>query len=128
VIGLASISRDLGTPREEELEFAGVARIVAHVQANLDEALVLADLATMAGLSPAQLDRRMRRVFQLTTAQFIRKARIGHSVQLLTTTALPVAEIALTCGYGDQTAFTRQFRAMVGMPPAAYREHAKRHG
>jgi AraC-like DNA-binding protein len=98
------------------------------VQANLDEALVLADLATMAGLSPAQLDRRMRRVFQLTTAQFIRKARIGHSVQLLTTTALPVAEIALTCGYGDQTAFTRQFRAMVGMPPAAYREHAKRHG
>jgi PAS domain S-box-containing protein len=128
VIGLASISRDLGAPREEELEFAGVARIVAHVQANLDEALVLADLAKMAGLSPAQLDRRMRRVFQLTTAQFIRKARIGHSVQLLTTTALPVAEIALTCGYGDQTAFTRQFRAMVGMPPAAYREHAKRHG
>ena len=128
VIGLASISRDLGAPREEDLEFAGVARIVAHVQANLEEELVLADLATMAGLSPAQLDRRMRRVFQLTTAQFIRKTRIGHSVQLLTTTALPVAEIALTCGYGDQTAFTRQFRAMVGMPPAAYREHAKRHG
>jgi PAS domain S-box-containing protein len=128
VIGLASISRDLGAPREEELEFAGVARIVAHVQANLDEELVLAELATMAGLSPAQLDRRMRRVFQLTTAQFIRKARIGHAVELLTTSARPVAEIALSCGYGDQTAFTRQFRAMVGMPPAAYREHAKRHG
>jgi PAS domain S-box-containing protein len=128
VIGLASISRDLGAPREEELEFAGVARIVAHVQANLEEPLVLADLATMAGLSPTQLDRRMRRVFQLTAAQFIRKARIGHAVQLLTTTALPVAEIALSCGYGDQTAFSRQFRTMVGMPPGAYRDHAKRHG
>jgi transcriptional regulator GlxA family with amidase domain len=49
-------------------------------------------------------------------------------VELLTTSALPVAEIALSCGYGDQTAFTRQFGATVGLPPAAYREHAKRRG
>lgn len=128
VIGIASISRDLGAPREEDLEFAGVARIVGHVQANLDAELRLDALAAMAGLSPTQLDRRMRRVFQLTTSQFIRKSRIEHAVQLLATTTLPVAEIALACGYGDQTALTRQFRAMVGMPPATYREHAKRHG
>lgn len=128
VIGLASISRDLGTPSEEEVEFAGVARIVTHIQTNLDDSLRLHGLAAMAGLSPAQLDRRMRRVFQLTTVQFIRKARIGHAVQLLGTTALPVAEIALACGYGDQTAFSRQFRATVGMPPAAYRDHVRRHG
>lgn len=128
VIGLASISRDLGTPREEDVEFAGVARIVAHIQAHPDAELRLAALATMARLSPAQLDRRMRRVFQLTTGQFIRKSRIEHAVQLLATTSLPVAEIALACGYGDQTALTRQFRAMVGMPPAAYRDHVKRHG
>jgi transcriptional regulator GlxA family with amidase domain len=68
----------------------------------------------------------MRRVFQLTTSQFIRKSRIEHAAQLLTTTRRPVAEIALECGYGDQTAFTRQFRATVGLPPAAYREHARR--
>lgn len=128
VIGLASISRDLGSPREEDLMLAGVARIVTYIQTHLDSDLQLVALAAMAGLSPSQLDRRMRRVFQLTTAQFIRKSRIGESVRLLTTTVLPVAEIALSCGYGDQTAFTRQFRVMVGMPPAAYRDHTKRHG
>lgn len=128
VIGLASISRDLKAPREEELEFAGVARVVAHVEGHLDDALVPAELAAMVGLSPAQLDRRMRRVFHLTAAQFIRKARIGHAAEMLATTGVPVAEIALACGYGDQTAFTRQFGSMVGMPPAAYREQAKRHG
>ncbi|MCF7675707.1 MAG: AraC family transcriptional regulator [Akkermansiaceae bacterium] len=125
---LAETSRDLDSPREEDLMLAGVARIVAHIQAHLDIDLRLVALVTRAGLSPTQLDRRMRRVFPLTPAQFIRKSRIEHSVRLLTTTALPVAEIALTCGYGDQTAFTRQFRTMVGMPPAAYRDHTKRHG
>lgn len=125
VIGLASISRDLETPSAEDVEFAGVQRIVSHIQHHLEDPLSPNDLAAMAGLSPGQLDRRMRKVFQLTTSQFIRKARIGHAAQLLITTNIPVAEIALSCGYGDQTAFTRQFRSTVGMPPAMYREHVK---
>lgn len=125
VIGLASISRDLSTPSAEDVEFAGVSRVVSHIQKNLDEELRSADLAAIAGLSSGQLERRMRRVFQLTTAQFIRKARIGHAAQLLATSELPVVEIAFRCGYGDQTAFTRQFRSTVGLPPMAFRERSK---
>ncbi len=126
VIGIASISRDLGTPNAEGAEFASVQRAVSHIQRHLGDDLHLADLATMAGLSQTQLDRRMRKVFQLTTSQFIRKTRIGHAALLLRTTSESVVGIALACGYGDQTAFTRQFRATVGQPPAAYREHARR--
>jgi PAS domain S-box-containing protein len=125
VIGLASISRDLGTPREEDLEFAGLRRIVEHIRNHPDGDLRPASLAATAGLSSAQLDRRMRKVFQLTTSQFIRQSRIDHAVRLLTTTDQPIAGIALDCGYGDQTSFTRQFRATVGMPPAAYRERTR---
>lgn len=127
VIGLASISRDLATPKANDAELGGIARMVEHIEAHLDDELPLSGLAAMAGLSPTQLDRRMRRVFQLTAAQFIRKLRIGRAAELLTTSQLPVAEIALMCGYGDQTAFTRQFSHMVGMPPATYRDHAKHH-
>jgi transcriptional regulator GlxA family with amidase domain len=46
-------------------------------------------------------------------------------VHLLVTTRRPVVEIAFECGYGDQPSFTRQFRAAVGLPPAAYRETAR---
>jgi AraC-like DNA-binding protein len=123
VIGLASISRDLGTPSGGDLQFSGLAKIVAHIQRHPDSVLTASSLAAMAGLTPTQLDRRMLRVFQLTTSQFIRKARIDHAVQLLATTRLPISDIALACGYGDQSAFTRQFRATVGLPPAAYRVH-----
>ncbi len=126
VIGLASISRDLDTPREEELEFSGLSRVVEHIRNHLDRQLKPAALASAAGFSPAQLERRMRKVFQLTTSQFVRQARISHAVHLLAGTCRPIAEIALECGYGDQTSFTRQFRSTVGMPPAAYRETARR--
>lgn len=127
VIGLASISRDLGTPSLEDPDFPGLQRVVKHIRDHMEEELRPDDLAAMTGLSPTQLDRRMRRVFQLSTSAFIRKTRIEHAAQLLTTTPLPIAEIALICGYSDQTAFTRQFHTTVGLPPAAYRDHAKRH-
>jgi PAS domain S-box-containing protein len=126
VIGLASISRDLGTPREEAVEFSGLSRVVNHIRSHPDAELNAISLAASVGLSPAQLERRMRKVFQLTTSQFIRQSRISHAVHLLVTTRRQVAEIALDCGYGDQTSFTRQFRAAVGMPPAAYRETARK--
>jgi PAS domain S-box-containing protein len=127
VIGLASVSRDLGAPSSDDPDFPVLQRLVSHIRAHPDEPLRPDDLAEMAGLSPAQLDRRMRRVFRLSTSAFVRKVRIEHAAQLLATTATPIAEVALACGYGDQTAFTRQFHATVGLPPAAWRENSKRH-
>lgn len=127
IIGVASISRDLRSPGHEDPEFPGLRRVVNHIREHLDEELHPQALASLCGLSVTQLDRRMRRVFQISTAAFIRKARIEHAAHLLGTTLLPIAEIALACGYGDQSALTRQFRASVGLPPAAFRDHSKRH-
>lgn len=120
-VAIASISRDLLAPGSEALEFAGLARTVEVIHAHLDEPLKPVELAADAGMSQAQLDRRMRRAFRLTTAQFIRKSRIEHAVRLLTETADPIADIALSSGYADQSSFTRQFHSAVGQPPAAYR-------
>ncbi|MEJ2582972.1 MAG: AraC family transcriptional regulator, partial [Acidobacteriota bacterium] len=33
----------------------------------------------------------------------------------------PIAEIAVTCGYFDQSAFSRVFRRTVGLTPRQYR-------
>jgi PAS domain S-box-containing protein len=126
IIGLASVSRDLRAPREGDAELAGIAKVVEHVRDHLDDPLRAAELAAIAKLTPTQLERRMRRVFQLSTTQFVRKARIGHAAKLLAETPMAIADVALECGYGDQTALTRQFRSMVGMPPAAYRDHMKK--
>ncbi|MGD7654428.1 MAG: helix-turn-helix domain-containing protein, partial [Verrucomicrobiales bacterium] len=122
VIGLASISRDLLTPGDADLRFAGLAKVISTIQANYAEDLHPPDLAALANLSHAQLERRMRKIFKLTTSQFIRKTRIEKAARRLANTDKPIIDIALDCGYGDQSAFARQFKATVGMTPGTYRE------
>jgi transcriptional regulator GlxA family with amidase domain len=103
-----------------------VAKVAEHIREHLDEPLRSGELAAIADLTVPQLDRKMRRVFHLSTAQFVRKVRIEHAASLLANGTMPIVEVAIECGYGDQTALSRQFRATVGMPPAAYREHHRR--
>lgn len=126
IIGIASISRDLQTPGDEDLRFAGLARTVEFIHKNYADDLKIAEMAAKINLSVTQLDRRMRKVFKLTTSQFIRKTRLEAAARLLTLTVKPISQIAQDCGYSDQSAFTRQFRATVGMAPGAYRTNTKK--
>jgi len=120
-IGLASISRDLLTPGDADLRFTGLAKVIEKIHQDFAEDLKPSDLAHIAQLSQTQLERRMRKVFKLTTSQFIRKTRIETAAHQLTETNKAIIDIAFDCGYGDQSAFTRQFKSTVGMAPGAYR-------
>lgn len=81
--------------------------MVEHIHSDFSDDLKPSALAKAAGLSHTQLDRRMRKVFKLITSQFIRKTRIEAEVHMLTESDKPIIDIALDCGYGDQSAFTR---------------------
>lgn len=122
IIGIASISRDLQMPCDDDLHFAGLTHIISHIQTHYGSTINAHQLAKDAGLTMKQLDGRMRKIFKLTTAQFIRKTRITAASNLLRNSTMSVAQIAQECGYGDQSAFTRQFHATVGITPVAYRE------
>ncbi len=125
VVGLVGISRDLQVPNEREADFAQVAQAVRHIQTHMDQPLTVSDLAAVAGLSPYQLDQRIRRIFHLTVGQFLHKVRMDVAVRRLRETNTPVAMIALDCGYSDQSAFTRQFRQTVGLSPTEFRRAAR---
>lgn len=126
IIGLASISRDLLTPGDADLRFTGLAKVIDRIHNDFADELKPASLAAMAKLSQTQLDRRMRKVFKLTTSQFIRKTRIEAAAHMLTESTKPIIDIAFDCGYSDQSAFTRQFKNTVGMAPGHYRSVYKK--
>jgi PAS domain S-box-containing protein len=121
VVGLVGISKDLQTPNERGADYSPLAALIQHIQTHFGEALRIADLARRAGLSPYQFDQRIRRIFQITTGQFILKVRMDAAVRRLRETEDPIAMIALDCGYSDQSAFTRQFRQTVGLSPSEFR-------
>lgn len=124
VQGLIGISRDLGIPDGKHPIYARLKRVLTYMQENYAEGVRVQALAELAGLSIAQLERHFRRVFQLTPQQVLTKLRIEAAMRLLHTEET-VAAIGMACGFVDQSAFARQFKATVGMSPRVYRAVAK---
>ncbi|MCP5082564.1 MAG: AraC family transcriptional regulator [Alphaproteobacteria bacterium] len=126
IIGLSGISRDLNSATSVQLELGQVSAALDHINDNLSALLRVEDLAALAGLSAYQLDQRVRTLYGLSVGQYITRARIELACHLLKRSSGAISQIALDCGYGDQTAFTRQFRRSVGLTPRAYREVSQR--
>ena len=123
VIGLVGISRDLEvTPgSESSRQYPDLARVLTHVQDHLDSSLRIEELAEIGGMSVHQLEARVQRVFHINPRQLVLKYRLDEALRLLGTTEQSLSEIALATGFCDQSAFTRHFRRMTGMPPGLYR-------
>jgi AraC-like DNA-binding protein len=121
VIGLAGISRDLHMPDRSHPVYQRIANVVAYIQQHYSEHLRLEYLAQIANLSITQLERYMQRIFQLTPKQFIMKTRIEAATHLLGQ-EYTISAIAYACGYADHSAFSRQFKAAVGLSPFNYRK------
>lgn len=121
VVGLVGVSQDLRLPDLSTDEYQHVIAAINFAEANLHDPPSVADLASIAEMSPYQLDRRMRRVFGLTTGQWLLKLRIDLAQRRLRTSDESISSIAMEAGYSDQSAFTRQFRRATGMSPRDYR-------
>lgn len=122
VIGVIGVSQDLHTPSDSELSIANLGMVVTTIKQRLSQPLKVEELAALIGLSAEQLDRRMKKVFRLSTKKYIMKCRLEHGAELLRSTSLSLAQIALDCGFSDQSALTRQFRETFMVTPAAYRQ------
>lgn len=125
IAGLIGISRDLGLPDKRHSSFTRIQSALRHMQSNYGSPLRVQGLAEIAGVSVAQLERQFKRVFQLTPQQLLTKLRIEEAMRLLHGDST-IAEIGQACGFSDQSAFSRQFKAVVGMPPKDYRALLRR--
>ena len=83
--------------------------------------LSLAGIAAAVGVHPVHLARRFRAAHGCTVGEYIRRVRVAFARRLLTTTDMPIAEIALSAGFFDQSQLTKTFRRVTGATPAAYR-------
>jgi len=119
--GVVSVSVDLRTPVDAAAPHARLAAAVDVARRRFAEPIEVADLAAAAEMTVAQLERTARRVLGLSPKQLVMRFRLEEGLRLLSTTDLPMVDVAHRCGYYDQSAFSRHFRKVVGSPPAAYR-------
>ncbi|MGV7214981.1 helix-turn-helix transcriptional regulator [Bradyrhizobium sp. UFLA05-112] len=99
---------------------ARLRRITDFVETHLDRPLGIEDLAGVAELSPYYFARMFKRATGETPHGFVLRRRIERAKQLLATVDIPLAEVALACGFSSQSHFTQRFRALSGMTPRQY--------
>jgi PAS domain S-box-containing protein len=121
VVGLVSVSRDLQTPTTESIALESLQHVVTHVREHLAETVRVGDLAAVAGCTPDQLDRRIRKVFGVTAKQYVLRVRVDRAAELLADTTIPLATVAASVGFYDQSDFTRRFARLTGQTPAQFR-------
>jgi len=109
-----------------DLQFGGLPahklhRVTDFIEEYLDRDLELAEIAQAAELSPYHFARSFKQTTGFTPIQFLMQRRIERAKQLLADSELPLADIALSVGFKNQSHFSTLFRKFTEITPKAWR-------
>lgn len=110
------------TMRGEHRQPAWVKSIDELLRENFLQPPSLQTIATELNLHWAHLSREFPRYFHCNFGTYIRQIRIEKSLALLRNNQRSLTEIALQCGFADQSHFIRCFREFLGVTPKAFRK------
>lgn len=96
--------------------------IIQYIHLHYDEEITLSKLAKQFHVSIPYLSELFKEHVGLNFVHFIHEVRIRHACSLLTSTTIPVTEIALEVGYRSFQTFSRVFREQKKVTPTAYRK------
>ncbi len=91
------------------------------IAANVSQRISLQDIADACGLSLAHFARAFNTSVGMTPHTWLQTHRIARARDLLLTSTRDLADIALACGFADQSHFTRTFARSCGEAPGAWR-------
>lgn len=91
------------------------------IEQRLDEDLDLSCISAEIGISPSQLARGFRRWYGCSVWEYLCGARLEKAAGFLDDSDIPISEIALKCGFYDQSHFGNMFRRRFGTTPGLFR-------
>lgn len=122
---LSLLSNELMIKRTSA-EPPAVAKARAFIESHLGEPLALGDVARAANMSAFYFCKVFKAATGLTFTDYLSRARVERTKQLLLNPHVRVSEAAYEAGFQSLSQFNRVFRRVTGESPSAHR--ADRHG
>jgi len=122
VVALAGIMQNLTHEFEVAHPLGEMQAVVDHVIEHYHERIGIETLASLTFLSPRQFERRFRSLFHSSPGEFILKVRIDAATRLLMESDLSITQIAIQCGFYDNSHFTRLFKKKMSDSPIQFRK------
>lgn len=105
----------------QRLSEAQMDRLLEFVEAHLEDDLSVEDLANVLDLSRFHFSRIFKSTTSQSPYQFLLERRIKRSTDLLRSSNLSIADIAMKCGFRSVPQFEEAFRRGMGTRPIRYR-------
>ncbi|WP_435009561.1 helix-turn-helix domain-containing protein [Tundrisphaera lichenicola] len=124
IVGTAGLTRNLDATRLGLMpgSGSGFEPVLAYLRDHYHTHVTNRHLAKLAHLSVRAFERRFQASFHLTPQKYLRKLRMRMASRALVYTPKSMADVAIGCGFSDQSHFTREFRRHFGRTPREYRE------
>jgi AraC family transcriptional regulator len=107
---------------DSRLPMAVLARLDAYIEANAEQPITLAALASLANLSVFHFARRFKLTTGLAPYQYVLDWKIKRARQLLRAGEVPIAAIGDALGFASPAHFSAAFRRAVGQGPRAFQQ------
>jgi AraC family transcriptional regulator len=112
-------------PRESTTDqFSVIDQSLDYIHLHLAEKISLESIAAHCHISVFHFCSLFARAMQISPYQYILQQRVQTAQQLLSTTTLPLCEIALLCGFSSQSQMCQHFRKLADLTPKGYRQLA----
>ena len=98
-----------------------ISAVVAAVRDDIGRAWTVEDIAELARLSPSQTRRLFQKHLRESPRRWLIRERLIAAQSLMLRDGSPIAGVAEACGFCDVYHFSREFKRVVGVSPAAWR-------
>jgi AraC family transcriptional regulator len=96
-------------------------RTVAYIEANLGSKLAIREMADLVALSKSHFSRAFKQALGSSPMAYVAMRRVERAKLMMASTGQRLTEIALSCGFADQSHLNRCFRHIVGVSPGLWR-------
>lgn len=100
------------------------ARVIAaqqYIEQHFTEEVSVADVAARVYISASHLTHSFHDQVGYSPKQYIKLLRLSYARELMENTDIPVADVAVKCGFADVNNFIRAFRQTYSVPPGKWR-------
>ena len=95
--------------------------VLQYIGDNLETNISLQNLADLVQMNVYRFVRSFKLSTGLPPHQYILRERIERAKSLLCNPALPLTEVAIRCGFADQSHLSNMFHRVTNLSPRAYR-------
>lgn len=96
-------------------------RATDFLEDHLDGDIDLQQVAEVCDLSVSHFARAFKQTFRRPPYRWLIERRVDKAKQLMMTSRMPLADIAIRCGFADQSALNRSFNRICGIAPGTWR-------